>query len=60
MSMPCAMQVLYRDDQRRSGPRLGLEQCPHRLFFAVAFPEAANFAAAPRGVAFDAWPQVLV
>ena len=30
-----------------------------RSFFGVALPAAANFAAAPSGVAFDCWPPVL-
>ena len=29
-----------------------------RSFFAVCLPPAANFATAPRGVDFDAWPPV--
>ena len=29
------------------------------VFFLVFLPEAANFATAPVGVAFDAWPPVL-
>ena len=29
-----------------------------RSFFWVALPAAANFATAPRGVDFDAWPPV--
>jgi hypothetical protein len=29
-----------------------------RSFFPVAFPAAANFATAPRGVDLEAWPPV--
>ena len=30
-----------------------------RSFLGVDFPEAANLATAPRGVALEAWPPVL-
>jgi hypothetical protein len=29
-----------------------------KSFFALVFPPVANFATAPSGVAFDAWPPV--
>ena len=32
---------------------------PPRFFFIVGLPPAANFATAPIGVAFEAWPPVL-